>query len=281
MIFSRISVSWCDSLQSLRFSAPITHVYNPLEYAREGWEQYVAKYAQAGVEAVLVGMNPGPWGMAQTGVPFGEVNIVRDWLKIDAAIGKPKHEHPKRRVEGLDCKRSEVSGARLWGWARERFGTPERFFERFFVYNYCPLMFLETSGRNFPPDKLRAAEGQRLFEICDEALRQTVAALRPRYVIGVGGFAEGKIRTALGEASGVDCTKKGTKGEKAGGSKRPTLRSPLPHGRGSDSPVGNRCHMDVIIGRILHPSPASPAANRGWAKQAEADLRVIGIDLDC
>jgi single-strand selective monofunctional uracil DNA glycosylase len=30
---------------------------------------------------------------------------------------------------------------------------------------------------------------------------------------------------------------------------------------------------------IPHPSPASPAANRGWAPQAEAALRAIGVAL--
>ena len=34
---------------------------------------------------------------------------------------------------------------------------------------------------------------------------------------------------------------------------------------------------DVRIGRILHPSPASPAANRGWAEQAEKQLKEQGI----
>ena len=35
--------------------------------------------------------------------------------------------------------------------------------------------------------------------------------------------------------------------------------------------------MDVEVGRILHPSPASPAANRGWAAQATHQLRELGI----
>ena len=65
-------------------------------------------------------------------------------------------------VLGFECRRSEVSGARLWGWARDRFGTPQRFFERFFVANYCPLAFMEASGANRTPDKLSAAEQQEL-----------------------------------------------------------------------------------------------------------------------
>ncbi len=33
----------------------------------------------------------------------------------------------------------------------------------------------------------------------------------------------------------------------------------------------------VTIGTILHPSPASPRANRGWVTQAEADLEALGV----
>lgn len=276
-----------DAVAALGFSNPISYVYNPLDYAWDGWVEYVSRYARAGVEAVLVGMNPGPWGMAQTGVPFGEVNHVHDWLRIECAIGRPKNEHPKRRVEGLSCPRSEVSGTRLWGWARKRFGTPEQFFARFFVYNYCPLMFLEASGRNSPPDKLRSGEAERLLALCDETLRRVVHALEPRYVVGVGGWAEGRIRAALespachegtvprSETSNnrnIETRKRrqgneSTRQRGKGGSAARSLTAPPP-------PV------HVVIGRILHPSPASPAANRGWAKQAERDLRALGISLD-
>ena len=35
----------------------------------------------------------------------------------------------------------------------------------------------------------------------------------------------------------------------------------------------------VKVARILHPSPASPAANRGWAEQVESQLESLGIEL--
>ena len=125
---------------------------------------------------------------------------------------------------------------RLWGWARDRFGEPERFFDRFFVANYCPLCFLESSGRNRTPDKLPADERGSLYELCDGLLQYIVDALEPRLVIGVGAFAEKRAREALA-------------------------------GR------------DLEFGRILHPSPASPIANRGWAPRAEAELAAMGIEL--
>jgi len=222
-------------LEGLTFAPPVTHVYNPLVYARAAWDQYCERYGRGPREVVLLGMNPGPWGMAQTGVPFGEVGHVRDWLAIDAPIVRPDAEHPKRPVEGLACRRSEVSGARLWGWAKDRFGTPDRFFERFFVANYCPLAFLEETGRNRTPDKLPKAERTRLFAACDAALRQTLDHLEARLVIGVGKFAEDRVRAVLGKDSGVR------------------------------------------VGRMAHPSPASPLANRGWAALADAALRDLGV----
>src|SRR5690606_21281024 len=157
-----------------------------LEYARIPYERYLARYGVGQKEVLLLGMNPGPFGMAQTGVPFGEVSLVRDWLRIEGPVGKPAEEHPKRPILGFDCHRSEVSGARIWGWAKERFQSPDRFFSRFFVFNYCPLVFMEASGRNLTPDKLPKAERESLFAACDEALRRLVELWEPRWVIGVG-----------------------------------------------------------------------------------------------
>lgn len=182
---------------TLRFGAPVTHVYNPLEYAWRPHAAYLERFGSPPREIVLLGMNPGPWGMAQTGVPFGEVASVNGWLRIEDEVHRPAAEHPKRPVEGFACRRSEVSGRRLWGWAREAFGTPEAFFERFFVANYCPLAFLEESGRNRTPDRLPAVEREPLFAACDRALRDTVDILGARMVVGIGRFAEERAKAAL------------------------------------------------------------------------------------
>ncbi|MEZ4256704.1 MAG: hypothetical protein R3A78_13500 [Polyangiales bacterium] len=232
----QVSRKLSRAVDALSFGPPTAFVYNPLAYARAPHEEFLSRYGGAPKEVVLLGMNPGPFGMAQTGVPFGEVAHVRDWLGIEGNVGKPPKEHPKRPIDGFACTRSEVSGARIWAWAKGRFGTPERFFKRFFVVNYCPLVFMEEGGKNRTPDKLPAAEVEPLTEACDRALRETVALLKPKFVIGVGAYAEAQARRAL---EGSTCT----------------------------------------FGRILHPSPASPAANRGWAPQAERDFEAAGVRL--
>jgi len=199
MILDEITDDLLNQLRPLRFYPPTTHVYNPLEYARAAYTRYLTLYANCLKEVILLGMNPGPWGMAQTGVPFGEIRAVKEWLCIEATVGTPAHIHPKRPVHGFSCFRSEVSGKRLWGWARETFRTPERFFSRFFVANYCPLLFLEASGRNRTPDKLPATERGTLFTACDQALRRAVQLMEPRFVVGIGQFASERARQALSE----------------------------------------------------------------------------------
>lgn len=186
-----------NAVAGLRFSTPVTYVYNPLRYAWPAHREYLARYGTAPKEVVLLGMNPGPFGMAQTGIPFGTVAPVRDWLGITAEITPPAVMHPRRPIQGFACPRQEISGLRLWGWAQERAGTPEQFFARFWVANYCPLAFLEASGRNFTPDRLPAHDRAALFRDCDHALRATIAELRPRWVIGIGRFAAQRAAESL------------------------------------------------------------------------------------
>jgi single-strand selective monofunctional uracil DNA glycosylase len=234
MSLVRISRSLSKKVSALEFSAPVAVVYNPLAYAREPHEKYLERFGAGKKEVVLVGMNPGPFGMAQSGVPFGDVALVRDWMGIVGRVSQPKTQHPKRPVLGFDCARSEVSGSRLWGWAKRRFETPEQFFERFFVVNYCPLCFMEEGGKNVTPNRLARAQRQQLFSVCDAALKHTVLELGPRLCVGIGGFALERLQVALAGS-------------------------------------------DMALGTILHPSPASPKANRGWANVAEQQLADLGV----
>jgi single-strand selective monofunctional uracil DNA glycosylase len=216
-------------VSGMKFSEPTSYVYNPLDYAWTIHQSYLELAGKSKKKVVFLGMNPGPFGMAQTGVPFGEIPAVRDWMGLRGEVSKPNPEHKKRPVEGLDCKKSEVSGRRLWGLFAERFESAETFFEDHFVANYCPLVFMEDTGRNRTPDKLPAEERKDLEEVCDQHLRELVEILEPSWLVGVGGFARKRAEEALGT-------------------------------------------MDIKIGTILHPSPASPAANRGWAEAATKQM---------
>jgi single-strand selective monofunctional uracil DNA glycosylase len=232
----------------VRFGAPVAFTYNPLDYAWDAHRAFL-RMARPAPRVLFVGMNPGPFGMAQTGVPFGEVASVTGFLGIDARvarIGAPARMHPKRPVEGFACERSEVSGARVWNWARERFGTREAFFSEAFVWNWCPLSFMAESGANLTPDKLprtgrNAATARALEHACDDALGQAILALRPAHVVGFGAFAAKRAEAVIDALRGGSAPS-----------------APLP-----------------AVLQVLHPSPASPAANRGWAPQVDRALAPI------
>lgn len=223
----------------LIFEPPADYVYNPLEYAWEPQEAYLRRYAHVGVEGILVGMNPGPFGMLQTGVPFGDIRMVRDWLGIEGSVGQPPKQHPKRPVQGFAIKRGEVSGHRVWGWARERFETPERFFRRFFVYNYCPLGFFNAEGANITPDALRGPARDALFAACDTALSETLRILRPKAAIGIGRFAEQRVRN-VAEPMGIEVG---------------NVTHPSPANPRSNAGGGWGVHMDVAAAQLGIPVP--------------------------
>ncbi|XP_034275005.1 single-strand selective monofunctional uracil DNA glycosylase [Pantherophis guttatus] len=187
-------------LNSLSFLDPVQYVYNPLDYAWEPHQDYVRKYCHSRKEVLFLGMNPGPFGMAQTGVPFGAVQLVRDWLQISGQVFRPACEHPKRPIRGLECPNTEVSGARFWGFFRSVCTKPEKFFQRCFVHNHCPLLFVSQSGRNLTPADLPAAQREQLLQICDDALCEAVKLLGVATVIGVGRFAEQRAHKALSAA---------------------------------------------------------------------------------
>ena len=231
-------------LKPLCFKDPVSHVYLPTEYAWDRHREYLERFGGSGgvpggkKRVLMLGMNPGPWGMAQTGVPFGEVPAVRDWMGISGPVNKPENEHPKRPVDGFDCKRSEVSGRRLWGLFAGKYPNPEDFFEEHFVANYCPLVWMGETGKNITPDKLPQSEMVPVETSCRKHLAAVITALDPEWLIGVGAYAEKKLIE--------------------------TVREYFP-GR------------EFRTGKILHPSPASPAANRGWEPQAERQLVEMGV----
>lgn len=223
-----------DKVDELSFAPPVAYVYNPLRYAWKPHRRYLENYGNSRKRVVFMGMNPGPWGMSQTGVPFGEIAAVRDWMGIEEPVDIPFPEHPKRPVVGFACEKSEVSGRRLWGLFADTYQNAGDFFADHFVLNYCPLVFMEESARNRTPDKLPVAEVERLFAACDRHLRTCLEILQPEWIVGVGGFAQNRAKLAL---DGIE----------------------------------------VKHGKVLHPSPASPAANRGWAEAAMKQLKEQGI----
>ena len=225
---------------TMSFDMPVSHVYNPLKYAWKPHREYLLRCRVDTTRTLFLGMNPGPWGMAQTGVPFGQVEAVRGWLGINEPVDRPENEHPRRPIEGFACRRSEVSGERLWGLFKSRFGTSDAFFNEHFVANYCPLVFMEASGKNRTPDKLAASEIKTLQSSCDQHLLTLINLLSPQFLVGVGAYAEACLLRVV-------------------------------------KSMENSTRQAMSVLRILHPSPASPAANRNWAGIATSQLIDGGV----
>ena len=170
------------------------------------------------------------FGHTAVQVPFGECGVVREWLRVRGSVGRPAAEHPKRRVLGLQCQRSEVSGSRFWGFFRELCDTPENFFSSCYVHNYCPLCFMAASGRNVTPPQMKKEVRGELEKMCDRSLVEVVKVLGVEWVVGVGKYPQERAEAAL------------------------------------------RACEEVRVGYLSHPSPANPAANRGWKDLAHKQL---------
>jgi len=229
-------------LRDIEFShEALSHVYNPLQYAWDGYRQYVETYLPAQCRVYFLGMNPGPFGMTQTGVPFGEIAAVRDYLKLaPRLIASERPIHAKRPLEGMDCKRSEVSGKRLWGLFASHYPQARDFFKQHWVSNFCPLLFLSNSGSNIVPEKLQQPGRRQLEELCQKHLLFELQLLKPHYLVGVGKFAEQQLEK---------------------------VRPLLAH--------------DCVLGSIIHPSPASPLGNKNWPQLPLQQLEQLGVWPSC
>ncbi|XP_077483889.1 single-strand-selective monofunctional uracil-DNA glycosylase [Amblyomma americanum] len=237
--FLAIEQKQSDLLSRIPFGSKVSHVYNPLEYARETHECFVRKYCRSRKTVVFLGMNPGPFGMAQNGVPFGDTPHVVGWLGISGQVGKPHGEHPRRPVLGLGCTRREVSGQRFWSLLRELTTGGELLRGPWFVHNYCPLAFLLPSGANLTPNRLPLEARQQLQAVCDAALLSVLALLRPEVVVGIGRYARDRALAAVAASEDPSLTPR------------------------------------VLC--LTHPSPASPKANRGWHSLALSELLSFGL----
>ncbi|MEO0367787.1 MAG: uracil-DNA glycosylase family protein [Pseudomonadota bacterium] len=223
-----------EALCDLKFGKSVFCTYNPLEYAFNAHLHFLKKYGAGSKRVLFLGMNPGPYGMVQTGIPFGEISMVRDWMGIELEITPPETVHPKRPVIGFHCQKSEVSGQRFWSMMASQFESPENFFASNMVVNYCPLVWMTESGKNITPDKLPSSVMKPVYKACDEYFVSMLDYYQPEVLVGVGAFAEKQLRRMVGEES-------------------------------------------YQIGRMLHPSPASPIANKHWPQRALEDLAELGV----
>ncbi|KAI4467116.1 single-strand selective monofunctional uracil dna glycosylase [Holotrichia oblita] len=218
-----------EKLSNLSFNKPVEYIYNPVEYAFDMYEAFIRKFCNEEKKILLLGMNPGPWGMAQTGIPFGEIKMVKEWYRIEAKINKPAIECPDRPIMGLNCHRSEISGKRLYEFFKKVSDTPENFFKNTYLYNYCPLAFMmKQNGKNITPAQLKGSVKKELEEHCNDTLLQVLSTLNTEIIIALGKYVKDQAESIL-RAHNID-------------------------------------HIQVIY--LLHPSPQIPG-NQNWGTKAQ------------
>ena len=93
----------CDqAIKKIEENSEVDHATNPLDYAWPHHVQYLEQWGGLGARVLLLGMNPGPWCMAQTGVPFGATDVAQQFLGIEPrALLTPPNAHPKRPIEWM------------------------------------------------------------------------------------------------------------------------------------------------------------------------------------
>ncbi len=176
----------------------VAYVTNPLDYAWDYHEQFIDKWSVFGAKTLLLGMNPGPYGMAQTGVPFGATAMARNVLHIEEReVKTPLGAHPKRPVEGLSMQRQEVSGTRFWSMLADHYGSTESIFSNIYVVNHCPLLLLGETGRNVTPVDLPQSVIEPVLKACDCHLKSVVDVMGIEAVVGVGNYAKKRAKSVL------------------------------------------------------------------------------------
>jgi len=233
-----IEVELAKYLTNLNYTrSPVRYISNPIDHAHQPHKMFLEKYLDGEKSVLFLGMNPGPWGMCQTGVPFGDIMSCESFLGIVAEVNKcVPGQHPKRPILGFSCKRKEVSGSRFWTFFKSICGRPENFFKSCFVLNYCPLAFMKDSGKNIGAAELSKELRDQVNQACDVALHRILGLLNVKLVVGVGKFAEGRAKSVIKEYD-----------------------------------------LDISVGNLMHPSPINPAANKGWDKIAYTTLQDLGL----
>jgi len=187
---------------------------DPTRYCRSAWAAYLQMAARLGC-VLVVGMNPGPHGMAQTGVPFTDPWIV-DELDLQApradvppadipAVGSWRHR--SHRARGVLGSKREESAKRLWPLLREICApyaavgpsadkiaeATRRVCNEVLLVNALPICWLDPAGKNVSAEQVEkrapAQVREGLRDLVNEWLQAVADILRPAAVIGVGRWA--------------------------------------------------------------------------------------------
>lgn len=66
--YLRLENELVSQLKNLNYGPDVEFIYNPLQYASELHKAFLNKFLDSNKKVLFLGINPGPWGMCQTGV---------------------------------------------------------------------------------------------------------------------------------------------------------------------------------------------------------------------
>ena len=185
-------------LRGLRFGPPVSHVYDPLDYARRGYESYVRAFANAPKRVLFVGMNPGP---VRDGADRRAVRRRPDGARL-AAASRRRSAGRRPSTRSDRCRASRVRAARS---AAPASGAPSRSASASRSAS-SPTTSSRTTARSRSsrraaaiarPTSCPSASARRCFAPATRTCAGWCAALEPEWVIGIGAFAEARAREAL------------------------------------------------------------------------------------
>merc|ERR1711936_687488 len=94
--FWNIESALAEELFHLKYeNSKVKYILNPLDYALDPHINFLKKCLSGPRRVMFVGLNPGPWGMCQTGIPFGDVDQCKHFLNVTGHVLKPENTPSK------------------------------------------------------------------------------------------------------------------------------------------------------------------------------------------
>jgi len=161
LAWRRCALGW-EGLRPCLVRSTGWKVWNPGLYGEPWHSRFRRCYPPAARPLVLFGLNPGPYGMAQTGIPFTDIR--RLVSALPALVAELRNAGKRLEVPGLApvslppylSRTFEASSVRVYRFLERSWGDAERGWREVVAANPCPLLFIDTeTGKNRTPADLR------------------------------------------------------------------------------------------------------------------------------
>jgi len=164
-------------------------VWNPALYALDIYQEYLTKFPPEPGAILALGLNPGPYGMAQTGIPFTDCRTASGALGMEMTIpGKAPDDLISRlkKANGKWRGTYERSSLGMYRFLILAWGDIKTAYRNWFVGNPCPLLFLDPERWNVTPADPRLRRMKEVGELRQRAVIGFSEILNPRGIVCFG-----------------------------------------------------------------------------------------------